>query len=327
MELQTLFAASAGLTAALAFMGVLTLVRSPRVQLRERIAMVHQQSPYVVHRQDMLRDRRASRFFLLDAWLQRREWTATTQLRLERAGLRLRVGEYVMLRGFMATAIGLTATLIAFRFGAGQFAIGGLVLGALAGVMLPSMFVKWKITRRNEKLESQLVEMCELMSSMLTAGFGYLQTLSSVAQQLEAPLAEEVGRLVDAVRIGGDTDEALETMTQRLGSRDFEMISTAISINRATGGDLAGILRGVGSTIRDRQSFAREVRALTSRERFSAIIVAGFPFIIVGALTLMIPDMFGVLFTDLAGRLILAGAATMDIVGYMAIKHVSKIEV
>ena len=148
-----------------------------------------------------------------------------------------------------------------------------------------------------------------------------------MAEQLEAPLSEEVRRLVDAVRIGGDTDEALETMTQRLGSRDFEMVSTAISINRATGGDLAAILRGVGSTIRDRQSFAREVRALTARERFSAIIVAGFPFIIVGALTLMLPEMFAVLYTDFAGRLILAVAITMDVVGYMAIKHVSKIHV
>ena len=327
IELQTLFAASAGLTAALAFMGAVSLLRSPKVELRERIAAVHEQSPYVAHRTDMLRDRRASRFWLLDAWLQRRDWTVATQLRLEQAGLRLRVGEYVMTRAFLATALGISATLTAFRFGAGQFAIIGLVVGALAGVMIPAMFLRWKIQRRNAKLESQLVEMCELMSSMLTSGFGYLQTLSSVAEQLEAPLSEEVRRLVDAVRIGGDTDEALETMTKRLDSRDFEMVSTAISINRASGGDLAGILRGVGATIRDRQSFVREVRALTSRERFSAIIVAGFPFIIVGALTLMLPEMFAVLFTDLAGRLILAVALTMDIVGYLAIKHVSKIDV
>ena len=327
MEPQILFAASAGLTVALAFMGAVSLVRSPKVELRARIAAVNQQSPYVAQRTDMLRDRRASRFFLLDAWLQRRDWTAETQLRPERAGLRLRVGEYVMTRAFLATAIGITATLLAFRFGAGQFAIGGLVIGAFVGVMLPSMFVNWKIRRRNAKIESQLVEMCELMSSMLTSGVGYLQTLSSVAEQLEPPLSEEVGRLVDAVRIGGDTDEALETMTKRLASRDFEMVSTAISINRATSGDLAGILRGVGSTIRDRQSFVREVRGLTARERFSAVIVAGFPLIIVGALTLMLPEMFTVLFTDLAGRLILAVAITMDVVGYMAIKHVSKIDV
>jgi tight adherence protein B len=312
MEQHLIYAAGAGLTTALAFMGAVSLLRSPKLELRARIATVSESSPYLAVRPDMLRDRRASRFILLDAWLQRREWTAATQLRLERAGLRLRVGEYVMMRGFLATAVGMGATVLALRFGA---------------VMIPPMFVRWKVQRRNDKLEAQLVEMCELMSSMLTSGFGYLQTLSSAAEQLEPPLSEEVRRLVDAVRIGGDTDEALETMTRRLDSRDFEMVSTAISINRATGGDLAGILRGVATTIRDRQSFAREVKALTARERFSAIVVAGFPFVIVGGLVLMLPEMFGVLFTETAGRLILAVAITMDVVGYLAIKRVAKIEV
>jgi tight adherence protein B len=327
MEQHLIYAAGAGLTTALAFMGAVSLLRSPKLELRARIATVSESSPYLAVRPDMLRDRRASRFILLDAWLQRREWTAATQLRLERAGLRLRVGEYVMMRGFLATAVGMGATVLALRFGAGQLAIIALVIGAIVGMMIPPMFVRWKVQRRNDKLEAQLVEMCELMSSMLTSGFGYLQTLSSAAEQLEPPLSEEVRRLVDAVRIGGDTDEALETMTRRLDSRDFEMVSTAISINRATGGDLAGILRGVATTIRDRQSFAREVKALTARERFSAIVVAGFPFVIVGGLVLMLPEMFGVLFTETAGRLILAVAITMDVVGYLAIKRVAKIEV
>ena len=116
-------------------------------------------------------------------------------------------------------------------------------------------------------------------------------------------------------------------MTARLDSRDFEMVSTAISINRATGGDLAGILRGVATTIRDRQSFAREVKALTAKERYSAIVVAGFPFLIAGGLTLMLPDVFRVLYTETAGRIILGIALTLDVIGYFAIQRVAKIEV
>ena len=322
-----LMALGVGLTAALALMGVAQMVRTPRIDLSQRISSVAEASPYVSGRVGMLRDRRASRFFLLDAWLQTRDWTGETQLKLERAGLRLRVGEYVLLRAFMATAGGFIGAFMPLQLGLGRLAIITMVVGGLIGIMLPPLFIRWRIKRRSAKIETQLVEMCELMASMLTAGFGYLQTLSSASEQLESPLADELRRLVDAVRIGGDTDEALEQMRERLGSRDFEMVSTAIAINRATGGDLAGILRGVAETIRDRQSFVREVNALTAREKYSALVVAGFPFIIAGGLMLMLPDVFPVLYTETAGRIILGVAVAMDVVGYLAIKRVARIEV
>ena len=43
----------------------------------------------------------------------------------------------------------------------------------------------------------------------------------------------------------------------------------------AAGQDLAGlaeILRGVGVTIRERRSFYRDLKAMTAKERFSAVI-------------------------------------------------------
>ena len=328
MDQQILFVAlGAGLSTALALIGAAQMMRAPRLELRDRINTVTEASPYVSGRMEMLRDRRASRFFLLDAWLQRRDWTNETQLKIERAGLRLRVGEYVLVRGFLATAGGFVGAVLPIQFGYGQLAIITVVAGAAIGMSLPPIVLRVRIKRRNEKIETQLVEMCELMSSMLTSGFGYLQTLSSASEQLESPLADALRRLVDAVRIGGDTDEALDLMTERLGSRDFEMISMAIAINRATGGDLASILRGVAETIRDRQSFAREVKALTARKRYSALVVAGFPFIIAAGLTLMLPNVFSVLYKETAGRIIRGVAIAMDVVGYLAIKRVARIEV
>ena len=180
MDQQIIFVAlSAGLTTALALIGAAQLMRSPRIELRDRIAAYSEAAPYAAANLGMLRDRRASRFFLFDAWLQRRDWTEKTQLKLERAGLRLRVGEYVLLRGFVATAGGLVGVAAPIQFGVAAIAPLTLVVGALIGVVIPPLFLRVKINRRSEKIEAQLVEMCELMASMLTSGFGYLQTLSS----------------------------------------------------------------------------------------------------------------------------------------------------
>ena len=80
------------------------------------------------------------------------------------------------------------------------------------------------------------------------------------------------------------------------------MVATAISIQRQSGGNLAEILRGVGKTIRERRSFYRDLKSMTAKERFSAVIVAGFPFVLAAALMLIAADPYRMLLTDPRGQ-------------------------
>jgi tight adherence protein B len=132
--------------------------------------------------------------------------------------------------------------------------------------------------------------------------------------------------MLDRVSLGAGIDDALEQLNKRLGSRDFDMMATAIAIQRRSGGSLADILTGVAETIRDRQLLQLEVLALTSRERMSAMIVAGFPVLLVAVLTTMLPDTFKLLFTDPIGRIILAIALVLDLCGYVVVKRITRIK-
>jgi tight adherence protein B len=115
-------------------------------------------------------------------------------------------------------------------------------------------------------------------------------------------------------------------MNKRLDSADFDIVATAITIQRSTGGHLGDILRGVADTIRDRQSLSREVRTLTSQQRFSALIVAVLPFALAAVLTVLMPEPFGRLLTDPTGRLMLGAAIAMDAVAFAAIRRAGRIE-
>ena len=66
---------------------------------------------------------------------------------------------------------------------------------------------------------------------------------------------------------------------------------------------------------------------LTSRERYSALIVAGIPFALVGLLTWMAPDPYVLLFTDPIGRIVLGIAVTLDLIGFTIIRKLTQIEV
>jgi tight adherence protein B len=329
-------ASGAGLAATLLVSGLLIAVRGGSSAIEQRVAALQGESPYLspadaseqgARGSSMLRDRRESRIGLLDRMLRGRQWTAGTRLKLERAGLRLRVGEYLLLRALTGAFGFLLAFALSGPLNAGRILPILVGVGTVAGFAMPAILIKLRVSRRANQVDRQIVELCELMSSMLESGFGYMQTLASAAEQLEQPLAGEVQRLVNAVRIGGDVDEALDTMALRLGSPDFDMVTTAITINRSAGGDLAEILRGVASTVRDRQSFVRELSALTSRERYSAMIVAGFPVMIWGALALLAPELFGRLITEPVGNMILAAAGALDLFGYLVIRRIAKIQV
>jgi tight adherence protein B len=305
------------------------VMRSPvRARVSSRVAAIQAGGRTYERSVSPLRDRRVSNIPVIEWLVGGRSWTERTRASLGRAGLPLRVGEYIALRT-LAVAIGLAVGYgVAERTGGEPvarmfFAAAGFAVGFFG----PAYAMATRIRRRHEQIETQLVELCDVMASMLQSGYGYAQALTATTKELEPPLSTELRRLLDTVRLGGDIDEALEELNQRLQSRDFDMVASAIAIQRRSGGNLAEILTGVASTIRQRQSFFREVRAITSKERFSAMFVAAFPLGIIAVLTLMVPETYGQLFTDPIGRVILGVALTLDLIGFAIIRKLVQVEV
>ncbi len=302
------------------------MLRSPAAVARGRVqALVESDSPYAAGLDNAVRRGGPRRFGRFTEQLGQGA-SLGTQNALQRSGLPLRVGEYIALR---LVAIGGSAAggaVVGGILAAGGGAVGGALVGIVAGFAIPSLALGILIRRRAAAIEGQLVELCELMASMLRGGYGYVQALTSTAAEIGQPLGSELARLVDSVRLGSDVDTELVALNQRLNSADFEMLATAISIQRRSGGNLAELLEGVAETIRYRQSFKREVAALTSQARYSAVIVAGIPVVMVAALVVMDPLRYGLLFTDPIGRLILGAAIALDAFGYFVIKMVSKVE-
>lgn len=323
-----LVAAGAGFTVAFMVTGFAALRPTARGRVSSRVlAMQEASRPYKVT-VSPFRDRRASPIPLFDSLLRGRSWTANTRERLASAGIPLRVGEYLALR-VLTVVIGIgVGLLLGSRSGGGGVAASFFALAGFGvGIAVLPMVISNRARRRRSVIDGQLVELCDVMGSMLRSGYGYAQALSATANEVGPPLSVELRQLLDTVRLGGDIDEALEELERRLQSRDFEMVASAISIQRRSGGNLAEILEGVAGTIRERQSFFREVQAITSKERFSALLVAAFPLSIIAVLTLMAPETYGLLFTDPIGRVMLGVAVALDAVGFFIIHKLVKVEV
>jgi len=251
-------------------------------------------------------------------------WADRAALDLERAHLRLRVGEYLLIRIFVALAsLGLS---LLFTRGSAIGLIVGIVL-ALVGYMLPAFYVGLKKRHRKHTIERQLVEALSHIANSIRAGFAMLQAVDAAAQRLKPPLSEEFSRLVTDVRLGASLEDSLTAMGSRVNSYDLDMMITAILIQRSSGGNLSEVLDNVAETIRDRDRIRGEIRVMTSQQRFSAWVLSLWPLVLAGVFVLLNHNIMSNLWTEPAGIAMLVIAGALQVLGFLTIRRIISIEI
>ena len=256
--------------------------------------------------------------------LRRRQsaWNERTQHDLERAGLAFKIREYIIFR--IAIALLLAATGMVILGGGALGVLVGLILGGV-GYMLPSFYVRMRINREMSKFSKQLEEMLVMVSGSLRAGFGLMQAFELAFEQLQPPMSLELKRLIRDTRMGATLEDALQKMTDRVGNYDFDMIVTAILIQRSVGSNLSEVLDKVAHTIRERARIKGEINTLTSQKKLSGWVVGLLPVGVAGIMFAMSPDYMSVLFTTTAGIALLVRAVILDLIGI--IKRIVSLEV
>jgi tight adherence protein B len=176
-------------------------------------------------------------------------------------------------------------------------------------------------------MEAQLVEPIQMLSSGLRAGFGLLQAMEAASEQISAPLSVEIRRTLRDTAMGASVDQALTALNERIGSPDFDIVITAVLIQRSVGGNLAEILDNVAHTMRERERIRGEIRTLTSQQRMTGYVIGGIPIGLLVIFGMISPEFTGTLFTDPLGRMMLGAAAVSETIGFVVIQKIVNIEV
>lgn len=245
---------------------------------------------------------------------------ATWTTNLERAGLALTPKEYLVLRLTVGAVLALLGMLLS------PIPLLGL-LGLPLGYLAVGFWVKRRIAKRRDQLESQLVELLQMISSGLRAGFGLMQAMEAAGNQLIDPISVEVRRTMRDIAVGASVEQALEALNKRVGSADFDIAISAILIQRSVGGNLAEILDNMQQTMRERERIRGEIRTLTSQQRLTGYVIGGIPVGLFVAFYLMNPEFTSLLITEPLGLMMLGGALVMEAMGFLVIRKIVNIEV
>jgi tight adherence protein B len=241
-----------------------------------------------------------------------RPWKAIGRT-LERADLPLRTVElvYLMLGGAVVAGLVLAAASASTLL---------LVAGVGAGALLPYGVVSFKARKRIKAFEEQLPDLLVTMAAALKAGHSFRQAVQSVVDEDQPPASKELQRVLTETRLGRPMDEALVDMSQRLGSKNFEFVITAVTIQRQVGGSLASLFDMVAETVRSRQQFAKKIRGLTAMGRGSAYVLVGLPFFLAGVLTLMNSKYMSPLWHTSTGHKLLMLMIGMMVIGSLILR-------
>lgn len=236
------------------------------------------------------------------------------ELSLRRAGLKLRVGEFLL----FAILTGLFFTAVAYLFRLNP--VARLSLGA-AGIASPFLYLQRRQEARRKLFSQQLPDALDLIANSLRSGYSFLQAMDLVSRELPEPIAAEFGYLIKETRVNIPVEEALSNLLERVDNRDLDLVVTAILIQRQIGGNLAEIMEKINGTIRERIRIQGEIRTITAQGRISGLVVAALPIGLAGVLYLLDPGYMGPLFTHPLGKTFLFIGALMQLIGFVVIRR------
>jgi tight adherence protein C len=217
---------------------------------------------------------------------------ATIRSRLVAAGYKQDYAPRVYSLIRLAMVIGLPLGIFALMWASGSspslmklYFIG--MIAALAGLYLPSLWIRVKADRRQREIINGFPDALDLMLVCVEAGLGLESAFSRVGMEMTRShplLAEQLGAVVLELRAGRSQEDALRRMADRAGADEIRAFATLLIQSNKLGSSIAQTLRVYAAEMRER----RRMRAEEKAHRLPVLL--SIPLV-----TCMLPVMIGVL--------------------------------
>lgn len=254
----------------------------------------------------------------VETMMRRRGWRPFGARELELANVSMPVANLVVMITCIAVVVLSTGVVL-----------GNVVLGVLGAALVPLLAKVWlsrRGSRQRRKFAEQLPQGLQMMAASLRAGHSLPRVLDAISKELDAPMGDELARVVNENRLGRDLVESLEAVADRMQSQDFVWVAGAIAAQRETGGNLNEILDQVAGTIRERHHVRMQVLSLSAEGRLSAVILMGLPVCIGLYYTVISGDTMALFVATGTGKLLLIGSAVMYVLGGLWMRSIVNIE-
>ncbi len=198
---------------------------------------------------------------------------------------------------------------------------------AACAAFLPVFYVNKKRAARIAELETQLPDALDFLARSMRAGHAFSISLEMVGEEIHEPLGQEFRALFNEMNLGASLERSLASFNKRVPISDVRFFSSAVILQRQTGGNLSEILNRLSHIIRERFRLKGQVKAVSAHGRLTATILTLLPLVTLGGLIVTSPGYLDPLLTDPTGRKLIAAGIMAQIIGNFFIRKIIKIKV
>lgn len=204
-----------------------------------------------------------------------------------------------------------------------------IVAAPLAAVVPVAAYmgIRFKADRQRRTFGEQLPDNLQVIASAMRAGQTFVGALQAVVDDAPEPSATELKRAVTDEAIGVPLTDALNQVTRRMKSPDFQHVTIVAGLQRETGGNTAEVIDLVAETIRGHIEVRRLVRGLTAQGRLAGFILSGLPVALLLLISLINPTYAHPLFHSTPGLIALVVALVLMVCGSAIIRKIVNIDV
>ena len=208
----------------------------------------------------------------------------------------------------------------------GQFKVFSLIAGSMAA-SLPILYLLRTRKLRLRRWEELFPESLEFVARSMRAGHAFSVSLEMIHREFQEPISGEFRRAFEEHNLGLPLNVALQKLTQRIPSLDVHFFVSAVLLQKRTGGNLAEILDKLAYVIRERFKLRGRIRAVSAHGKMTGTALTLIPVGVAMMMFWVNPEYIRFFFIDEIGNWMLAGAITLQLIGYAVIRKIVNIEV
>jgi len=183
----------------------------------------------------------------------------------------------------------------------------------------PALFVflkrqkKCLICRRKKSFQKQFLSAGALLSTYLKSGQSIERAIESSQHDLiemwgkEADIVKEWAFLQNELQLNHPIEDAFYNLANRVSIEEIRVFSEMFSLVKRTGGQVWKVIENVCDNMTSSFETEEEIETIITAKKFEQKIMNVVPIVIILYLKMTSPDLLEMLYTTIAGRLVMTG--------------------
>lgn len=221
-----------------------------------------------------------------------------------------------------AVGIGLVSAYVLWTSLAPVFGVLGVSIGGFAA----RAYVRRARARRLEAFIVQMPELARVLANATNAGLSIATALAIAADELAAPAGVELRVVANSMRFGTDLETALDTMGERLPSREVGVLLSTLVVCSRSGGSLVTSLRDIADTLEARKETRREIRTTLAQAVATGYLVIGLGLSMLFVLNTIQPGSVEAMTGHIVGQIALVISGSLFFLGFVLIRRMTRFD-